>query len=128
MSIDRGVLCPSVNYVTSDYVNKYARHVYVCLHLYAKHNMSAVASKINDITTYCTLQSGDRTARSLLPERLALVSSRVLPLTWRLQCRAALKMTILFGLAPLEFSMHGRKNDANELPLNPGTRKNQRKH
>ena len=86
----------------------------------AKHNMSIAASKIHDITTYCTLQSGVRPARSLLPERLVLVSSRVLPLTWRLQCRAALKMTILFVLAPLEFSMHGRKNDTNELLLTQG--------
>ena len=86
----------------------------------AKHNMFTLASKIHDITTYCTLLSGVTTARSRLPERLVLVPSRVLPLTWRLQCRAALKMAILFGLAPLEFSMHGRKNDNNRVLLAQG--------
>ena len=94
--------------------------VYIYIAKHNKHNMSTVASKIHDITTYCTLQSGVRTARRLLPERLVLVSPRVLPLTWRLQRQAALKMTILFGLAPLEFSMHGRKNDTNELLLTQG--------
>ena len=95
--------------------------MFMVVHIYTvKHNMSTVASKIHDITTYSTLRSSVGTVRSLLPERLVLVSPRVLPLTWRLQGRAALKMTILFGLAPLEFSMHGRKNDTNRVLLTQG--------